>query len=106
MKNHWLRILHLSKSETGDISKRFVKLTEEVGEFSASYLEEDGFKVSKSHKTPEELRDHILEEGIDTMIMVFDILAKKGFTIEEIENKLGVKLDAWEKVLIDKGLIK
>ena len=105
MNKYWNRILNLSKTETGDISKRFVKLQEEVGEFAASYLEEDGFKIGKTKKTPEELRNHILEEGVDAIIMVLDILANKGFTIEEIESKLGIKLDVWEKVLIDKGLI-
>lgn len=93
-----------SDTEPGKIEKRFCKLMEEVGEWTASFLEEDGFKIPKKIKTPEELRDHNLEEGCDTLIMVLDILFHQGFSIEEIEAKLKEKLDVWDAVLVKKNL--
>jgi hypothetical protein len=105
MKEGINRIKEYCSLEIADIPKRFMKLTEELGEWSAAYLEQDGFKIQKVPKTPEELNDHVLEEGIDTLIMVYDILFKQGFTEEEIEEKLHSKLDAWENILITKGRI-
>lgn len=105
MNNLWEKILRLSEQENGDLAKRFVKLTEEVGEFSAAFLEEDGFKIQKTSKTKEELREHVLEEGVDTIIMVLDIFANKGFSSEEITNMMEKKLISWENVLVEKGLI-
>jgi hypothetical protein len=100
------RIQDYSKLEIGAIEKRYVKLMEELGEWSAAYLEADGFKIPKTPKTREELEDHVLEEGVDTMIMVIDILFKQGFYKHDILSKMSDKLDAWEQVLIKKGQIE
>lgn len=99
------RIVDYSYIEIADIPKRFMKLVEEVGEWSASYLESIGFKASKTPKTRQELEDHLLEEGADTLIMVYDLLFKMGYSPEQIEAKMDEKLNAWDKILVDRGLI-
>ena len=106
MKNMYKRIGRLSDSDDTDIFRRLVKLGEEYGEFCAATLEEDGFKVAKSVRTVEQQRDHILEEGVDTLIMAFDILRHKGFSIGEIKSMMIDKLAVWEGILIKKGKIK
>ena len=93
------RIKSYSDVEEAEIPTRFMKLTEELGEWSAAYLEKIGFKIGKTPKTEDELTDHVLEEGCDTLIMVLDVLFKQGFTMKEIEAKLDVKLDAWNNVI-------
>lgn len=95
----WNKIRKLSATEVADSSKRFVKLMEEVGEFSAAYLEADGFKVSKTSKTKEELREHLLEEGVDSLIMILDILAKEGYSFDDIRDMMDLKLDVWGEIL-------
>jgi len=99
------RIVDYSDIEVAEIPLRFMKLVEEVGEWSAAYLELVGFKVKKTPKTEEELVDHILEEGADSLIMVYDVLFKQGYTTEQIEAKMVEKLDVWEEILVDRGLV-
>lgn len=99
------RIVDYSYIEIADVPKRFMKLVEEVGEWSASYLESIGFKVSKTPKTEQQLYEHLLEEGADTLIMVYDVLLKMGYSPEQIQAKMDEKLNDWEKILINRGLI-
>lgn len=103
MEKIWNRVLKLSNTEKAELNKRFIKLMEEFGEFSAAYLKIDGFKVDKENLSPIELQNNFLEEGIDTMIMVMDILANQGYSYEEITDMFNKKLDAWNEVLIEKG---
>lgn len=100
-----IKLSQLTAADNSDVFKRSTKLGEEYGEFCAALLEEDGFKVSKVKKTKDELREHVLEEGIDTIIMTLDILRHQGFGWNEMSDMLEVKLDVWEQVLIRKGLI-
>lgn len=86
----------LGSKDSKVIEKKFIKLSEEAGELAAAYLEEDGFKVRKVAKTDEELRDHILEEGVDSIMVIMDILACKEFTYEQICNKMWDKLHEWK----------
>lgn len=99
MKKVIERIHKYSQIEEAEVPTRFMKLTEELGEWSAAYLEKIGFKVGKTPKTSEELTDHVLEEGADTLIMVLDVLFKQGFTIKEIEARVDEKLNAWDNVI-------
>ena len=105
MENVIKSIYDFSVKEPAEVPTRFMKLMEEVGEWSAAYLEKIGFKVGKTVKTEEELDDHVLEEGCDTLIMVYDVLFKQGYTQEQIEAKVTEKLEAWRKVLEHKGLL-
>jgi phosphoribosyl-ATP pyrophosphohydrolase len=96
----------LSDADETNIFKRLTKLGEEYGEFCSAALEEDGFKVSKKNLSEKALREHILEEGVDTIMMCFDILRHKGFSMDEIEDMMEDKLQVWESILIGKGLIE
>ena len=77
---------------------RIIKLGEEFGELCEAYLKLIEFKDPKG-KTKEELENHLLEEGCDTLIMIMDILAAKGFTREDIIKMTNKKLDKWERQL-------
>jgi hypothetical protein len=105
MKEVIERIKSFSDKEIAEVPTRFMKLIEEIGEWSAAYLEKIEFKVAKTPKTPEELDDHVLEEGADSLIMVYDNLFKQGYTEEQITAKMSEKLNDWEKVLQTKGLL-
>lgn len=105
IKKFWDRIEGLSLAEKGHTPKRFTKLMEEIGEFSSAYLKIDGFKVDKENLSPTELRNNFLEEGIDSLIMVIDILNKEGFSYDEIAKMFSLKLNAWENVLVQKDYI-
>lgn len=95
----------LSDADKTDVFRRITKLGEEYGEFCAATLEEDGFKIAKSKRTKSQQREHILEEGCDTMIMCLDIFRHKGFTLDEIKDMMVKKLCVWENILRIKNLI-
>jgi NTP pyrophosphatase (non-canonical NTP hydrolase) len=62
--------------------KKALKLNEEVGELSAEVLREDGYKDSTY--TKEEIRRRIIEEAVDSLVMIGDILNDVKATDSEI----------------------
>jgi NTP pyrophosphatase (non-canonical NTP hydrolase) len=83
----------VSQLEQSDITKKGLKLNEEVGELSAEILKLVGYK--HHNDTSEEIRQHLLEEAADSLIIIFDILVIQGYTKEEIVKTCGNKINKW-----------
>ena len=99
MKKIFDRIQNIGQDVDATVDRRIVKMVEEFGEFSEAYLQSINFKDPKG-QSPAELREHLLEEGCDMLVMVLDILIKSGFTDwDEIKVMCNQKLDKWEKNL-------
>lgn len=79
----------------GTILERGLKLSEETGELSAEILKSTNYKYHNN--TQEEIRNNILLESSDCLIIVFDILNKLGFTKSEIIQMIKSQLKKWEK---------
>ena len=91
------RCLDISMKEhkkSNNVDKKLIKLNEECGEFAAAYLMHIGSKGTS--KTKEEVKDNLLEEGCDVCLVALSIVMRHGFTIEQIAEKLQLKMDKWE----------
>jgi len=89
-------VKEVSHLEDPDIVKKGLKLTEEVGELSAEILKLAGYKYTNPSDFPgEEVRNNLLEEAVDSLIMVFDILVNQGYTKEEIIKTSHKKVNKW-----------
>ena len=93
-------VYNVSHLEESDIVKKGLKLNEEVGELSAEILK----LVKYKHTTDssERIREHLLEEAMDTIIMVFDILVKQGYTKEEMIKMGEKKINKWLDLINNK----
>ena len=81
--------------KNNNVDKKLIKLQEEAGEFAAAYLMHIGSKGT--NKTKEEVKDNLLEEGCDVCLVALSIVMRHGFTVEEISEKLHLKMDKWDK---------
>lgn len=89
------KIALLEHSKNPDnLEKKLIKLSEEVGEFAAAYLMSVGSKGTS--KTPEQVKDNVLEEGCDVTLVILSILIRSGFTLDQIDSKLQEKMNKWE----------
>jgi len=89
-------VKEVSHLEDPDIVKKGLKLAEEVGELSAEILKLTGYKYTNPSDVPgEEVRNNLLEEAVDSLIMVFDILVNQGYTKEEIIKTSHKKVNKW-----------
>lgn len=79
--------------EKSDISKKGLKLNEEVGELSAEILKLVDYKYHNDNK--ETIRQHLLEEAVDSLIMIFDILVDQKYNKEEIVQAGKDKIQKW-----------
>lgn len=86
---------HSEMESKGGLLERGLKLSEESGELSAEILKSVGFKYHKN--TPDEIRQGILLESVDCLIMVFDILNCGGYSREEILEMAESQLAKWKK---------
>ena len=86
-------VQEVSHLELPDITKKGLKLNEEVGELSAEILKLVDYKHHDD--TKEQIRQHLLEEAVDSLIMIFDILVMQGYTKEEIINAGEEKINKW-----------
>jgi len=75
------------------LSERVVKLQEEVGELSAEVLKLRGFK--KSDLSKDEIRNNILLETVDCLIMSMDILSHEKFQKKEIIEIADKQIEKW-----------
>jgi hypothetical protein len=107
MKDVLVRIHNYSIIEVGEVPTRITKLTEEFGEWCETFLDRKGIFDNRK-KTVDELNDHVLEEGCDSLIMVLDILFKQGFTIEELlhEQEDGLRKFAYNHLDTNHSLLK
>jgi NTP pyrophosphatase (non-canonical NTP hydrolase) len=86
-------IQNVSSLEKFGLLERVCKLQEEVGELSAEVLKQIGFK---SHDlTLDKIRENILLESVDCLIMSLDILSQQGFSKKEIIDKANSQIEKW-----------
>lgn len=82
-----------SQLDKGGISERALKLGEEFGELSAEILKLLEYKNSKENKS--EIKNKILLESVDCLIVIFDIFTYMGFTKEEVINMSEKQINKW-----------
>jgi hypothetical protein len=75
------------------LSERVIKLQEEVGELSAEVLKLKGFKNSDLSK--EEIKNNILLETVDCLIMTMDILNYGKFQKKDIIEVADRQIEKW-----------
>jgi HTH-type transcriptional regulator/antitoxin HigA len=81
------------KSDQNGIIKRGLKLSEESGELAAEILKLVDYK---SHNlTKDQIKQNMLLESVDCLIMVFDIMTHVGFTKKEIVNMAENQVNKW-----------
>lgn len=96
MDELWERSVEVSKMEEVQLWKKIIKLQEELGELSAEYLLEVGYKSNKYKASVDDIKEHRNEEAIDCLITIFDILQNMGLTKEEIVAIANKKISVWE----------
>ncbi len=86
-------VRNVSSAQGYGLSERVVKLQEEVGELSAEVLKLRGFK--KSDLSKDEIRNNILLETVDCLIMSMDILSHEKFQKKEIIEIADKQIEKW-----------
>jgi hypothetical protein len=86
-------IQNVSELEGYGLIERVCKLQEEVGELSAETLKMIGFKNSNLSK--EEIKQNILLESVDCLIMSMDILSTQGYSKDEIIKMADSQINKW-----------
>lgn len=82
-----------SKYEKHGLLERGLKLGEEYGELAAEILKLKDYKRTLESK--EQIKNNILLEATDCLIMVFDILINMGFTKSEIADMAERQISKW-----------
>lgn len=77
----------------GSLTEKCLKLNEEVGELSAEVLKMSNYKKSDLSKS--EVRDRIVEEAVDSLVMVIDILTTVNATNQEITDATEDAVNKW-----------
>lgn len=79
--------------ENGTIVEKGLKLNEEVGELSAELLKLVQYKhTTDSHEV---IMEKALLESVDSLIMIFDIMIKLGFTKDQIVEMAEKQVNKW-----------
>jgi HTH-type transcriptional regulator/antitoxin HigA len=86
-------VKNTSQYEKPGILERGLKLNEETGELSAEILKLVGFK--KSDLKESQIRQNLLLESVDCLIMVFDIMSHLGFSKQEIIEMSEKQINKW-----------
>jgi NTP pyrophosphatase (non-canonical NTP hydrolase) len=95
MDTIYRKVVEISAKTTDDLVKKTLKLSEEVGELAAEVLKLDGFKRSKESKV--KIKAHLIEEAVDSMLVIFDILATAGVTEDVIDKVANKKIKKWQR---------
>lgn len=88
------RVLKLSHKEIKNFDERFIKLNEEIGEIAVAVLQSRGLK--HTDKSKKEIRENILEEICDSIIVLLSMASYYKFTEKQIGAMINKKLDKWE----------
>jgi hypothetical protein len=98
------RIQYLDSKNEREFQKKIIKTMEELGELSAVYLEQDGYKLVSKKRSPEEIDKHKLEEGCDVLIQSLSLLAHMGYSLKQISEMCEYKCNVWEEKLKNSNL--
>lgn len=82
-----------SKLTTHGLTERGLKLSEEVGELSAEILKLNGHKFSNLSES--QIKNNLLLESVDCLIMVFDIMSYLGFSKQQITEMSEQQINKW-----------
>lgn len=88
------QVLAVAKTETRSLPLQLVKFSEEHGELAEAvlvYLNEKDTTL-----TPEQVREHLLEESCDNLLMILSIITRAGFTEDQVNAMSLKKLAKWE----------
>lgn len=88
-------VSNASKFENPGIIERGLKLGEEYGELSAEILKLVDYK--KTNQNKETIKNNILLESTDCLIMIFDIMNQMGFKKEDICEMAENQVNKWIK---------
>lgn len=91
------KIKTIQSIEKAALSDHIIKLQEELGEISESYLLMTGYKLPKQSKEQEKM--HLIEETVDSIIVSMAILAAAGASNNYVEFMLKNKIEKWEIAL-------
>jgi hypothetical protein len=97
MKEIYEKISEIAAKDSGSTEILALKAVEELGELVVSLFHEIGYK--RTDKNEEDVRDNQLEEGVDVIVCMIAILAKKGFTYKQIKKKAIKKTDKWNNIV-------
>jgi hypothetical protein len=86
-------VTNASKYEKHGLLERGLKLGEEYGELSAEILKLIEYK--RSNESKEKIKENILLESTDCLIMIFDIMTNMGFTKEQICDMAEHQVNKW-----------
>lgn len=86
-------IQNVAELEGFGLLERVCKLQEEVGELSAETLKLIGFK--NSSLSDKEIKQNILLEAVDCLIMSMDILSTQGYSKDEIIKIADSQISKW-----------
>jgi NTP pyrophosphatase (non-canonical NTP hydrolase) len=89
-----INIFKVSKKERKSLTLQLVKLAEEHGELAAAVLMHLGQKGTRMSKA--EVKENVLEEACDCLLIVLSILNKAGFNEKQINEMLIKKLKKWQ----------
>ena len=82
-----------SIEQRGTLVEKGLKLNEEVGELSAELLKLSGYKhTTDSHDI---IMEKALLESVDSLIMIFDVMIKLGFTKDQIVEMSEKQVNKW-----------
>lgn len=87
----------LQAAEGAQISDHIIKLMEEVGEISESYLMLKSYKRPKAEAAEEKL--HLQEEAVDAIIVCLAILATAEASPNFVSDTLKTKIEKWKNNL-------
>lgn len=90
----------LAYMDVSSVSDRIHKIHEEAGEVSTEYLRLTGRKTRKRGVIDEDIKRHMAEEALDTIIAAMDLIVELGYDDEtELATLMKEKLDKWEQTL-------
>lgn len=89
----WDSVCSISSLEQKGLIERGLKLGEEFGELSAEILKFTGYKNTTESES--QIKENILLESTDCLIMVLDIMKKMDFTKEEICKMADKQINKW-----------
>lgn len=95
-KKTWKKLQKCSNDDKKTLTQKALKLCEEVGELAQVVLPFEGAHGT-THKPTS--RDLILEEATDAVLVALSISLGAGFSPDEIEEMIALKIKKWEKVI-------
>lgn len=99
-KQFLMNIQNLTDFDTKDNRDRFLKLSEEYGEFAREVAIDVGIPGTKKRETS---REKLIEEGVDTIICVMSYLKNKNIRMKEKEffEVANRKMQKWQDGMLD-----